>query len=466
MRALAGPYRARDIARGCTGVFLSGDTEATFDAISTDSRDIRPGDLFVPLKGTNFDGHDFLIPALEAGARGSLLDRDTHREIHTDLSKYVLIQVQDTLLALSDLASAHRTIHPVPLIAVTGSSGKTTVKEMIAAVLKRSHRPLVSQANFNNLIGLPMTVLNLGPGHTAAVVEAGINQNGEMDILAQAASPDVAVITTVGPVHLEGLGSIENVAREKFKLVRGLRAGGTVVAPAGNPYLEPLLRDCGRKVITFGLQGGTFAADDIRNDNGAVFRLHCPSGQQEIRLPVPGAHNISNALAAAAAVWAIGVPLSEVAESMRGFIPPAWRMEILRLPGGRTLIRDCYNANPQSVRAALEVLAARGSNSETLAILADMMELGELSEELHKRIGRDAAELGIHRVVFVGRFGQSFADGYMEAGGAAASVTPVPDKEAAWDLIGTDINRFGTILVKGSRFMKMETLANRILEGN
>jgi UDP-N-acetylmuramoyl-tripeptide--D-alanyl-D-alanine ligase len=465
MRATAGPYIAQDIARACGGVILCGDPGTAFDAISTDSRDIKTGDLFVPLKGANLNGHDFLFPALEAGARGGLVDRDTHREFHRDLSNHVLIQVQDTLLALSDLASAHRTRYPVPLIAVTGSSGKTTVKEMIAAVLARSHRPLVSQRNFNNLIGLPMTVLNLGPHHTAAVVEAGINRNGEMDSLSRAASPDVAVITTVGPVHLEGLGSIENVAREKFKLAHSLKAGGSVVIPDGNPYLEPLARDLQRNVITFGLENGTFCAGNIRYGEETTFRMNTPAGAQEIRLPVPGRHNVSNALAAAAAAWAIGMSFTDVAEALGAFMPPEWRMEILQLPGNRALIRDCYNANPQSVRAALEVLSSRGTSSKTLAILADMAELGEKSEELHGRVGMDAAELGIDKVIFVGKFGRFFADGYVSAGGDARSVTLVPDKEDAWDLIGSDVNGFGTILVKGSRLMKMETIANRILEG-
>jgi UDP-N-acetylmuramoyl-tripeptide--D-alanyl-D-alanine ligase len=464
MRASAGPYIAQDIARACKGAILCGDPATKFDAISTDSRDIRTGDLFVPLRGTNFNGHDFLLPALEAGARGSLIDRDAHREFHCDLSKYVLLQVQDTLLALSDLASAHRLKYPVPLIAVTGSSGKTTVKEMIAAVLSRSHRPLVSQRNFNNLIGLPLTVLNLEPHHTAAVVEAGINTSGEMDSLARAASPDVAVINTVGPVHLEGLGSIENVAREKFKIARGLRADGSLVIPADNPHLGALAKSLHCNVITFGIGKGTFCAENIRYGENTIFLMNSPAGAQEVRLPIPGRHNVANALAAAAAVWSIGVTLTDVAEVLGEFVSPEWRMEILPLSGNRALIRDCYNANPQSVRAALEVLAAREASSRTLAILADMMELGDKSEELHERVGMDAAELGINKVVFVGRFGRSFADGYVSAGGDAGSVTVVPDKEDAWDQIDSVLNGFGTILVKGSRLMKMETIANRILE--
>ena len=322
MRAESGPYVAEEIVQACQGTLLSGDPQAAFQSISTDSRDIQDNDLFVPLKGTNFDGHEFLFPALEAGARGSLVDREVIREIHKNHSNYVLIQVQDTLLALSDLASAHRKKYPVPLIAVTGSSGKTTVKEMIAAVLRQSHHPLVSQGNLNNMVGLPMTVLNLGPEHSIAVVEAGINRNGEMDCLASAASPDVAVITTIGPVHLEGLGSIENVAKEKFKLVQRLSPGGTAVVPAGNSYLEPLLRESSCSIVTFGLEQGDFRAENIRYGVETTFEMKSPSGNQEIRLQIPGQHNIANALAAAAACSAAGVGLSDVSRSLSRFTSP------------------------------------------------------------------------------------------------------------------------------------------------
>lgn len=465
MRAETGLFTAYEAAQACGGSVIYGDPGTSFSGVSTDSRDMKENDLFVPLQGPSHDGHDFLLPALEAGARGSLIHRDIHRELLQQLTNFVLIQVKDTLRSLSDLASAHRTLYPIPLIAVTGSSGKTTVKEMIATVLRRSHRPLVSQANFNNMIGLPMTVLNLGPDHTAAVVEAGINTVGEMEHLARAASPDVAVITTVGPVHLEGLGSIENVAREKFKLVSALSEAGTAVIPDEDPWCASLAGTCPGRVVTFGVDTGDYRASGIIHGNETTFEMIAPSGTRHVRLQVPGRHNVANFLAAVAACEAIGVNIRDAVEALGSFTPPAWRMEILHLNGDRTLIRDCYNANPQSVKAGLEVLAD-SNNGPKLAVLADMAELGDQSPTLHREMGAEAARLGIDRLVFVGASGRFFAEGFAAGGGNGKSVTLASDKDEAWRVIGPEVRRFGAILVKGSRVMRMELLADRIVEEN
>ncbi len=464
MRAQPGPYTAAQIASACKGRIVVGDPSAIFHGVCTDSREVRENDLFVPLKGPSFDGHDFLIPALEAGARGSLLDRDAHRVSTLKLHTQVLIQVQDTLLALSDLASTHRRLYTYPLIAVTGSSGKTTVKEMIAAVLGRSHRPLVSEGNFNNLIGLPMTLLNLGSHHTAAVVEAGINIVGEMEILARTASPDVAVIISVGPVHLEGLGSVENVAREKFGLVRALPPHGTAVIPAGHPQLGILVGESPCRVCFFGIESGDFRAEHVQLGERTSFTMIYPGGTCRITLGVPGIHHICDALAAAAACWAVGVPVDEIVAALERFSAPKWRMETVPLDSGRILIRDCYNANPDSMAAALEVLAGTRGSGRTLAILADMRELGEHAAELHQGLGRKAADLGIDAVVFVGAYREFFSRGFLDAGGSPERLIAAEDKEAAWEALNESVSGYSAILVKGSRFMRMEVIADRIVE--
>lgn len=228
----------------------------------------------------------------------------------------------------------------------------------------------------------------------------------------------------------------------------------------------PLLRESSCRVVTFGLEQGDFRAENVRYGIETTFEMKAPSGSQEIRLQIPGQHNIANALATAAACFAAGVELSDVRRSLSQFSSPAWRMEILSLGGTRTLIRDCYNANPQSMKAALEVLARRGTGLRTLAILADMAELGDQSARLHEEVGKEAARLGIDRLIFVGANGRSFADGYVAAGGDASAVTLAADKESAWNAIGRDLENFGSILVKGSCLMKMETVADRILEEN
>ncbi len=462
MRAQSGPYRTSDILQATHGLLIRGGSEVCFDAISTDSRDIQPGDLFVALRGDHFDGHDFLIPALEAGARGSLVAADVNRDFLPHSSSFVLIQVQDTLRALSDLASAHRTYYHAPLIAVTGSSGKTTTKEMIAAILRLTHRPLVSLGNLNNLIGLPMNVLALDGTHTAAVVEAGINKKGEMEQLARAARADVAAITSIGPVHLEGLGDVATVAREKFRLVESLDVGGTAILPFEEPHLKPLLHQCRARVSTFGMDGGDFRAQDVSADVRTSFTLISPLGKERVTLAAPGRHNVSNALCAAAACAALGAPLDVIAEGLRVFRAPAWRMETIRLSGGRTLIQDCYNANPQSVAAALRALVDYSLGLPTMAILADMMELGAQAQMLHEEIGKKCAEIGVDHCVFVGSFRESFARGFLAAGGRPTRLDIASDHETAWEAFKDRLPQFHAILVKGSRGMTMELIAEKI----
>jgi UDP-N-acetylmuramoyl-tripeptide--D-alanyl-D-alanine ligase len=464
MRADSGPYHVTEVLDAVSGQLLAGSPRGSFRAITTDSRDIREGDLFVPLKGVTFDGHDFLIPALEAGARGSLVCRDINREIHQLPSESVLIQVRDTYQALSDLASSHRRIYPTPLIAVTGSSGKTTVKEMIAAVLGRSRHPLISEANFNNLIGLPMTVLKLQASHDVAVVEAGINMVGEMEILSRACAPDVALITTIGPVHLEGLGAIENVASEKLKLATSLKPGGAIVAPANDEYLVPLLAAAKGRIITFGMDEGDFRAQNIEQGEMVLFDMITPVGEARISMRISGYHNVRNALAAAAACHLVGADMDEIAKGLSDFRPFKWRMEVRSLNSGKKIIYDCYNANPQSVTEALKTLALMAKDRSCLAILGDMMELGDYSEDFHHEIGVLAAELGLDGVAYIGERRGAFERGFSSAKRGSGVLSLFEDKSQAWDGLKKSVSEYDIILVKGSRAMGMEEIADRIME--
>ncbi|MGC8660116.1 MAG: UDP-N-acetylmuramoyl-tripeptide--D-alanyl-D-alanine ligase [Desulfomonilaceae bacterium] len=462
MRSEAGPYKVKDILKATCGQLAQGGIDDVFEGICTDSRELKKNDLFVPLKGQNFDGNNFVLPALEAGAGGSLVNRDVHLNVPLNLSNSVLIKVQDTLQSLTDLASTHRKIYPVPLIAITGSAGKTTVKEMIGAILKRLGPVKITAGNFNNLIGLPMTVLDIGKKHKYAVIEAGVNQPGEMESLARAAAPDISVITNVGQAHLEGLGSLENVATEKFKLVEHVSDKGLGIVPAGNVVINSLLKSFHGRHVSFGLQEGDYRAANIRLGDPTTFEMLGPFGRTRIQWSIYGIHNITNALAAFAATSELGVEIDEIVHGLQNFRPPAWRMEIVELKGSRKLFRDFYNANPLSMKAALETLVASGRDSSTVAILGDMMELGAHGPELHREIGAFAGKIGVDAVIFVGKFREHFASGFLNTCNGNQLLNLFDNKEQAWEFMKQRLGEYSRILVKGSRSMKMEMIADKI----
>jgi len=462
MRSEAGPYKVKDILQATSGDLAQGRIDGFFDGICTDSRELKVNDLFVPLRGQNYDGNCFVIPALQAGAGGSLVNRDVHLEISFNLSHSVLIRVQDTLRALSDLASTHRKIYPIPLVAITGSSGKTTVKEMVGAIIERRYPVKITQGNLNNLIGLPMTVLDIRKNHKYAVVEAGINKPGEMDLLANAASPDIAVITSIGQAHLEGLSSVENIVSEKFKLIEAISQKGMGVVPGDNIFIKKRLKDFKRRIVTFGLSEGDFQARNIRLGTPTTFEVVGPFGRTQIQWDLCGIHNISNALAAFAVTLELGMEIKDIRKGLEGFEPPAWRMEVSDLGDSRKLIRDFYNANPLSMKAALEALVAGQRDESTLAILGDMMELGAQAPELHREIGAFAGKAGVKFVIYVGKYGEDFSQGFLTSGGNERSISLFVNKEQAWEFIRRTIGDFNRILVKGSRSMKMEMIADQI----
>jgi UDP-N-acetylmuramoyl-tripeptide--D-alanyl-D-alanine ligase len=462
MRSEAGPYTVNDILESTSGILLQGRADTAFDGICTDTRELAPNDLFVPLTGQNFNGNSFVIPALDAGAGGSLVNCDVQLEIPYHLSDHVLIQVQDTLRSLTDLASTHRKIYPTPLIAITGSSGKTTVKEMIGSVL-RKHGPVrITVGNLNNLIGLPMTVLDIRRDHKIAVVEAGINRVGEMDLLAKAASPNVAVITNIGQAHLEGLGSVENIAIEKFKLVQGLAPGGLGIVPEDSEALRKLMERFSGRIVTFGRSRGDFKADNIKLGVETSFEIVGPFGRTKIQWNLLGLHNILNSLAACAACLELKIPIEDIREGLQNFRPPALRMEVKELRDSRKLIRDFYNANPLSMKAALEALTNYREKRSAIAILGDMMELGDHAPELHEEIGAFAGKAFIDRIVYIGAFRDDFARGFLSSGGDDSTLRLFSDKKMAWEFLRGSISDFQLILVKGSRAMKMELIADQI----
>lgn len=425
-----------------------------FAGVGTDSRTLRAGELFVALEGPRFDGHDYLPAVAAAGAAGALV-----RRAHPALP---CIEVADPLAALGQLAAAWRARFALPLVAVTGSSGKTTIKELLAAALAGLGPVLATRGNRNNHIGVPLTLLELRDTHRAAVIEMGMNHAGEIAHLAELARPTVGVIGNAGAAHLEGLGSVAAVARAKGELVEQLPPNAVAVLNADDPHL-PLWRGLAgaRRVVTFGLDnpadvsaGYALAAD------GSALQLRTPAGTATARLELLGRHNVLNALAATAAALAAGAALTDIASGLARVRPVPGRLYPLAGKGGARLIDDSYNANPLSVRAAIAVLA--GLPGERLIVLGDMGELGADAARLHAECGTAARAAGIEHLVALGPLAAHAAAAF----GAGAGAVACTELSQAIDAAGARLRPGLTVLVKGSRSAGMERVVQALAGGD
>lgn len=426
--------------------------------VSIDSRTVQPGELFIAIRGDRFDGHDFAHAALERGAWGAVVARATPAAAALSGRTNVVV-VPDTLQALQELALLHRRRFTLPVVGVTGSNGKTTTKEMLASILGQQGQVLRNEGNLNNHIGVPLTLCKLNAGHRFAVIEMGMSGLGEIATLARLALPGVGVITNIGPAHLAFLGSTETVARAKGELLQGLDAGGTAVLNADDRHYDALRRLAPGRVISFGMdREAEVSAAEITLE-GDRTSLLLRSGGRSVRLLLRtvGRHNVANALAAAAAATALGVPLETVRAGLEAFRPVAMRSELRELKG-RTIVADYYNANPASMRAALEALAAMGSGRRTVAVLGDMLELGEAGPELHREIGETAARFGTGIVIAVGTLGRHIAEGARSAGMTSGRVFEAGDTSQAATALRDHSRPGDVVLVKGSRGMKMEKI--------
>ncbi len=431
-----------------------GDGGTRFLRVHSDTRTLRAGDLFVALKGERFDGNEFLSQASASGAVAALAERGLGDEMPG-------LQVADTLQALQQLAAGWRARFHLPLIAVTGSNGKTTVTQMVAQVLRAWHPEgaLATAGNLNNHIGAPLTLLRLRQDdetwHRAAVIELGMNHAGEIAQLARLAAPTVALVNNAQREHQEFMAGVEAVARENGSVIDALGAGGVVVVPADDAF-TPLWRQMAgaRRVMTFAAPGPADVTADARWDTAALrwsLELHTPAGNAATTLALPGAHNVRNALAAAACSLAAGAPLSAVAQGLAGFAPVAGRSQVQSITlGGRavTLVDDSYNANPDSVLAAIEVLAAMPG--PRWLVLGDMGEVGSQGPQFHAEVGQRARERGIEQVWAAGAL-SAHAGAQRHFDSVAALLAALPSAPAA-----------ASVLVKGSRFMKMEQVVKAL----
>lgn len=459
-------FTLQDVLTATGGTLVQSGRADAFDGVSTDSRSLAAGSLFVPLAGPRFDGHDYLGQAAGAGAAGVLVGRGRENLVKGLPAGTAAVSVPDTLRALGDLARLWRFRFAIPVVGVTGSTGKTTTKEMAAAIMGREKNLLKNEGNFNNLVGLPLTIFRMNAAHKAAVLEMGTNRRGEIARLTEIAAPTVGLVTNVGPAHLEGLGSLETIREEKGDLYRVMDGRGTAVINLDDPLLAPWAgRWKGRK-ITFGIDADAdVTASRIAHEaeRGTVFTLLAEGASREILLPVSGFHNVSNALAAAAAALGAGFGFDAICQGLMAFRPVGGRMEVYRLKNGACLIDDTYNANPASVAAALKTLQGLKGECKSTVILGDMLELGGEAERYHEEIGRAVAETGVGKAYLRGDFARATAKGALKRGMKGEQVLVDLSTEETVAHLKACLRTGDWVLVKGSRKMKMEEIVQAIL---
>ena len=423
-----------------------------FCCVGTDSRAIKKGQLFVALKGENFDGNHYAAQSLEAGASAVLVSSGSNDG--------PALLVKDTRLALGKLAAHWRAKFDMPVVAITGSNGKTTVKEMLANILKvATHNEagvLATQGNLNNDIGLPLTMLELRNQHQYAVLEMGMNHSGELSYLTHLAKPNIALVNNAGSAHIGELGSLDAIAKAKGEIFEGLALGGTAVINADDAYADLWKRLSSHyKQITFGIH----ADADVKATyqllpTGCVIDLNASAGSVEFTLPAPGLHNVYNALAAASAALALNVSLSDIADGLSGFSGAKGRLQAKQGFGGAKLIDDTYNANPMSMKAAIDVL--KGVNGKRVFVMGDMAELGFDAPNMHADIGQYAKDTGVENFFALGTLTQSAVSAFGENAAHFESVDDLAD--ALKKIMSPEV----TVLVKGSRSMRMERVVNAI----
>jgi UDP-N-acetylmuramoyl-tripeptide--D-alanyl-D-alanine ligase len=449
------------------GTLAGGSTETVFKGVSTDSRQIMPGSLFIPLVGEKFDGHDFIAAAVKNGAHGFLVERGYENRIRDTFTDKTIIRVDDTLKALGDIAHFWRKKFRVRVVAITGSSGKTTTKEMLAGIAGLTKKTIRTQGNFNNLIGLPMTVLNINAEHELAILEMGTNTRGEIGRLTEIAEPDVGLITNIGPAHLEGFKSIETVREEKLDLLRNMPDSGVAVINLDDERLLVTDNDWHGKRVTFGLRkDADVSAEGIEpmGMKGVRFTIRIGSFKQGITMSTAGNHNVYNALAAAASCWALDIDFPTICRGLTAFQPISGRMEIHRLKNGACIIDDTYNANPASFGEALKTLKDLKGNQKSTVIMGDMLELGDQAEAMHEGIGSLMADTGVDTMYLRGRLSPATAAGALKRNMSKEKIIFFETPDEIMDRITSHIRKGDWILVKGSRRTRMEQAVEKIIE--
>jgi UDP-N-acetylmuramoyl-tripeptide--D-alanyl-D-alanine ligase len=451
------PLSLSQIAK-LTGVSLSsGDGSVMIDKVSTDSRTLKPGDLFVALRGENFDGHNFVESAANAGAAGAIVESNWKGEVPKN---FALIRTTDTLQAYQQLGANYRKSLTLKVVAITGSNGKTSTKDFTASVLDRRFRVTKTEGNFNNHVGLPRTILEATSRDEVAVWEIGMNHPGEVAALSKIAAPDAAIITNIGVAHIEFMGSREAIAKEKGALAESVGPEGTVILNADDPFSEGIAARARAKVIFAGTEGGTVRAIEIsQTADGSEFTILEGAHRCRAQLPVPGLHMVQNALLAVAAGRAFGLSIEECAAGLATAPLAKARLQIKEI-GGVQFLDDSYNANPDSMKAALRTLVELDADGKRIAVLGEMHELGDESERGHREVGETAAALNIDQLIVIGSVAAAIANAARHAG--LENTTVVNSTSEAAEVLSQIAAPGDLVLVKGSRAARTERVIEAI----
>lgn len=457
------PWTVSEILDATEGTLMTGNRKKMFTGVSIDSRTASEADVFVAIRGEKYDGHHFIQDIVQKGVNGFVVSKSeagvfTHN--YEDFRKLVFIEVEDTTKALGNMASFNRRRSKILVIGITGSNGKTTTRKMTAAVVRRRFSTLESHGNFNNQIGLPLTLLNLTSEHNCAVLEMGANHPGEIAYLAGICRPDIGVITNVGPAHLEGFGSLDGVALAKGELLDHMSLNGVAVLNAEDKRVVSMASRAPGKVLFYGTsKNATIRASNIvEQKRGTSFTLELPDEQITIYVKIPGSFMVLNALAAASVGYQLGLNAAEIKLALENDFEPAQaRMNILDTQNGIHVIDDTYNANPGSMEEALKTLKSLREKHRSVFVAGDMLELGEHAPGLHEKIGRIAADIKVSRLYVAGSHAGNVADG-AEAAGMSKENIFLGTKEQILSDLNSWLEEGDWVLVKGSRGMGMEQI--------
>ncbi len=450
-----------ELAEAVAGKLLWGEPDVTFFGVTTDSRKVTKASLFIPLIGEKFDGHDYIEQCFKAGASVCLTSKPI-----PEVAGCSAVLVDDTAKALRDLAAWHRKKFDIPVVGITGSVGKTSTKDMVSCVLSQKYSVLKTQGNFNNEIGLPLTVLNIDSSHETAVIEMGMSGFGEISRLTSIARPDIAIITNIGVSHIEKLGSQEGILKAKLEILEGLHKDGLVVLNGDDPLLKPLKGKLPFRTVLYGMhRGSDYTASNYQTmgEQGTSFEITVNETLYNVEIPVPGIHNVYNALAAIAAGIEMKIPMEIIINGIKQFSPGNMRQSIIN-HNGIKIINDAYNASPQSMQAAINVLEEISSGSRSIAVLGDMFEMGDMSKDLHYSVGEFIKNKKVNYIITVGQDSGMISQAVADSGNGEIKLRHFESNKEALKYILGIVMPGDYILIKGSRGMKMEEIADGIMK--